>query len=472
MLMTTVEMLTEQTDGILLFGEPSWIVSGLTIDSRRVLPGAVFVAFAGEKSDGHDHLASAIDAGARALIVTVGSEELSDELFESAAGSETAIVQVEDALKAVQDLARAHRQRLRSTVVAITGSTGKTTTKDLVAAVLASKYRTLATEGNRNNELGVPLTILEADANTEMLVVEMGMRGAGQIAELCDIARPDHGLITNVGTSHIEILGSESAIASAKGELLESLPEGGRAYLNGDDVRSAGLASLSSAPVTMYGLGSTCDVFATDIDLDELSRPSFTATLGSGASQRVELSVSGRHNVYNALAALAVGEALDVPLDSMADALAGASMTAMRMEVFRTASGFTIMNDAYNANPTSMRAAVDTLASMSGEGSRIAVLGDMFELGSFSELAHFRLGGYVADAGIDLLVTVGPLARRIAEGAKASGMAPEAVKPCDDAFDALDLVQESIGQGDTVLVKASRAMSLERIVEGLVSPRV
>lgn len=470
--MTTVEMLVEQTDGILLFGEPSWIVSGLAIDSRRVEPGAAFVAFSGEVTDGHDHLDAAIENGSRALIVTVGSEDLSEEIFERAAASETAIVQVEDALRAVQDLARAHRRRLRSTVVAITGSTGKTTTKDLVKAVLAAKYRTLATEGNQNNELGVPLTILAADANTEMLVVEMGMRGAGQIAELCDIAEPDHGLVTNVGTSHIEILGSESAIASAKGELVESLKPEGRAYLNGDDARTAGLSVRSTARVTTYGLGSTSDVYATDIDLDEMSRPSFTATLASGESHGIHLTVSGRHNVYNALAALAVGEALDVPIEDMATALSNASMTAMRMEVFRTAGGLTILNDAYNANPTSMRAAIDTLAGMRGEGRRVAVLGDMFELGSFSELAHFRLGGYVADAGIDLLVTVGPLARRIAEGAKASGMAAEAVHPCEDVFDALDLLGEKVGVDDVVLVKASRAMSLERVVEGLVNPLV
>ncbi len=470
--MTTVEMIVEQCDGLLLAGEPSGVVSGIAIDSREVEPGCAFVAFTGEHSDGHDYLASVLVAGARALIVTKGAQELGDELFELAAEAGAAVIQVDDALRAVQELAAGHRRRLRATVVAITGSTGKTTTKDLVSAVLSAKFNTVCTQGNRNNELGVPLTILCADAETEALVVEMGMRGKGQIARLCEIARPDLGLITNVGTSHVELLGSEDAIAEAKGELILSLPPEGRAFLNGDDAKSARIANSSPAPVVTYGLGEDNDYRAEDIELDAMSRPSFTAVLRDEVRVPVTLGVPGRHNVYNALAALAVGAHLGIDPEAMAEALSGAAITAMRMEVLSTAAGVTILNDTYNANPTSMRAAVDTLAAVSGEGHRIAVLGDMGELGSFSELAHFRLGGYVRDTPIDTLVTVGPLAKRIADGATAAGMNPARVRPCATVGEAGAVLDDLVEAGDIVLVKASRMMGLEVLVEGLVSPRV
>lgn len=471
MLMTTVEMIVENCKGMLLAGEPSVVVAGLALDSRAVEPGSVFVAFSGENFDGHAFLLDALDAGARALIVTKGSEELAEELFERVVSLGAAVIQVDDALGAVQCLAAAHRRRLRAKVVGITGSTGKTTTKDLVAAVLSCAYSVVATQANRNNELGVPLTLLSADADTEVLVVEMGMRGPGQISELCAIAAPEYGLITNVGTSHVELLGSEDAIADAKAELVRSLPEHGRAFLNGDDARSGSIAAASPAPVVRYGLSSDNDVYAEDIELDAMSRASFTAVVGD-ERVRMTLAVPGRHNVYNALAAIAVGHHLGVALAHMADALSGAAMTGMRMEVLSTASGVTILNDTYNANPTSMRAAVETLSQLRGCNRRIAVLGDMGELGSFAELAHFRLGGHVRDCDLDVLVTVGPLARRIADGASAAGMDRAAVRACVTVEEAGAVLDDLVEAGDAVLVKASRMMGLEALVEGIVNPRV
>jgi UDP-N-acetylmuramoyl-tripeptide--D-alanyl-D-alanine ligase len=335
--------------------------------------------------------------------------------------------------------------------------------------VLATQMRVVSTHGNRNNELGVPLTVLQAGSDTDALVVEMGMRSIGQIARLAEIAQPDVGLITNVGTSHIEILGSQDLIARAKGELIAAVPPQGAALLNGDDAYSELHAANARASVTLYGLGEKCDVRAVDIELDEMSRASFQLISPQG-DVRVKLGIPGRHNVYNALAAAAVGLRLAVPLDKIAEGLAGAVMTEMRMETFSSASGVTVINDAYNANPTSMRAAIETLASMAALGRRIAVLGDMAELGSLTELAHFELGVFLAEQPIDLLVTVGPKAKRFADGALAENRSAETIMSCDDASEAATLLEELLEAGDVVLVKASRVMGLEQVVERIVNP--
>jgi UDP-N-acetylmuramoyl-tripeptide--D-alanyl-D-alanine ligase len=246
----SVETLISVTGGTLVWGSTDTMVNGVSTDSRAVEPGALFVAFAGERADGHDFLGEAINSGARALLITRSSEEIAD-VVESATRREVAIVRVPEALEALQALARHHRERLFCPVIGVTGSTGKTTTKEFLTSVLGTRMKVVSTRGNRNNELGVPLTVMDAGADTDVLVVEMAMRGRGQIAELCRIARPTMGLVTNVGISHIEVLGSQEAIASAKAELVEAVPEGGSVFLNGDDVFSATLALSSRAPVTV-----------------------------------------------------------------------------------------------------------------------------------------------------------------------------------------------------------------------------
>jgi UDP-N-acetylmuramoyl-tripeptide--D-alanyl-D-alanine ligase len=386
----------------------------------------------------------------------------------TAANPEVAIVEVPDAVVALETLALYNRSRLDGAVLGITGSTGKTTTKDLVASVLSTGLNTVATRGNRNNELGLPLTVLEADVSTEVLVAEMAMRGPGQIADLCRVARPDLGLVTNVGTSHIELLGSEEDIARAKGELMGCLPADGRAFLNIDDAWSPTLAEMSAAPVTWFGLGEGADVRAADPKTAPDGTVSFTLVTPAGDTH-VALGVPGRHNLYNAAAAAAVGLHLGLSLSQIVDGLAHATMSPMRMEVIETASGVIVVNDAYNANPTSMRAAVATLADMAPSGRRIAVLGDMAELGGLTELAHFQIGEMVARSGIDLLVAVGPRARRIAEGARAEGMSADRALTVGDAVGATRLLGDLAVGGDAVLVKASRVMGLEAVVEGLVA---
>ncbi len=470
MLTLPVERLVEITQGQLLLGDVRTMVNGLCIDSRTATPGCAFVAFVGERVDGHAFMGQAIEAGARAILVTRDDEAIRASVS-STRRRDVALVLVSDPVTAVQALAAYHRSRLACPVIGVTGSTGKTTTKDLIASVLGRRMRVVVSEGNRNNELGLPLTIMEAGSDTGALVLEMAMRGPGQIAALASIARPTAGLVTNVGVSHLELLGSESAIAQAKGELVEAVPSTGRVFLNGDDAWSATLAKRSRAAITLYGLNDRCDVRAHDIAVDERGDVTFTLCSEEGSIE-VALPVPGRHNVYNALAAAAVGLYLELSLKDVAEGLRAARITPMRAEVFETARGVTVINDAYNANPVSMRAALEMLGDMPTQRLRIAVLGDMAELGSFSELAHFQLGEQIASSSVDVLVTVGSLARRIADGARAAGMDPDRVRPCSVAEEASEVLDDLVEAGDTVLVKASRVMGLERVVEGLVESRV
>ena len=470
MLTLSVDTLVDLTAGELLVGPRTTMVNGIAIDSREIEPGAVFVAFAGESVDGHSFAADALERGARALIVTRDDVSVR-EAIETARRSEVALVLVADASSAIEALGAWHRMRLACPVIGITGSTGKTTTKDFLRSVLATRMRVVATSGNRNNELGVPLTVMEAGVETEALVVEMAMRGPGQIEHLCSIARPSAGLVTNVGVSHVEVLGSEEAIASAKSELVRAIPGTGRVFLNGDDGWSDRLAEVAVAAVTRYGLGPSCDVGATAIEVGPDGRPGFVLTCEQGAAD-VRLPTPGRHNVYNALAAAAVGLYLELSLEDIVAGLEGATFSRWRMETFESATGVTVINDAYNANPTSMRAALSALGDMPTAGRRVAVLGDMAELGSLAELAHFDLGAVVASSPVDVLVVVGERARHIADGARAQGFDPDAIRPCVSAEEASEVLDDVLEPGDTVLVKASRVMGLERVVEGIMEPRV
>ncbi len=470
MLRVSAETVALVTGGTQVAGDPMVHANGLAVDSREVTPGALFVAIDGARTDGHQYLESALDAGARILLVSRPDAQIARALA-TASQRGAAVVRVADGVVAVQALAAWHRTRLVCPVVGITGSTGKTTTKDFLDAVLSTGMRVVSTRGNRNNELGLPLTVMDAGTETDVLVVEMGMRGIGQIARLTQIAHPTMGLVTNVGTSHIELLGSQDAVATAKGELVRAIPADGAVFLNGDDAYTDALAITSRAPVTLYGLSERCTVRAQDVELDGESRPSFLLVAPEG-EVRISLPIPGRHNIYNALAAAAVGLRMAVTLDGIAQGLSRASVTGMRMESFTSATGVTVINDAYNANPTSMKAAIETLSEMRVPGRRIAVLGDMAELGSLEELAHFQVGERVATLEIDLLVTVGPRAKRIADGAVAKGMDALTVRPCMTAEEASEVLDDLLEPGDAVLVKASRVMGLERVVEGIVNPRV
>lgn len=436
----------------IIAGEPGALVRGVTNDSRRVNKGDLFFALPGEQTDGHLFIPAAFAAGAAAAIVT------RPETFGPLPDG-SAVLLVRDANAALAALARGYLQMLRPAVVGVTGSVGKTTTKDMIAAVLNEKYPTLKNEGNLNTEVGLSLTVFRLEATHRAAVLEMGMRGQGQISYLAGIAQPQIGVITNIGETHIELLGSVENIARAKGELLAALPAGGTAVLNGDDEWCRKLASHFSGAAIFFGTDDRSDVFATEIRSRQERGIAFLAHFGPHTVE-MAVPVPGRHNVANALAAVSVGWRLGVEPAAIARGLARFVPSRMRLEVI-DAGPFRIINDAYNANPQSMLASIRVLRELAG-GRRVAVLGDMLELGAHSAAGHRTVGEFAAQ-NVDLLLTVGPQAAMIAAAARA--LLPEgAVRSFATNAEASDCLRDVICSGDTVLVKGSRGMQMEEIV--------
>ena len=422
------------------------VTAPAVLDGRHAEPGGLFVAFAGEHADGHDYAEQAGHAGAVAVL---GSRP-------------TALptVVVADAQAALQALAAHVHARLRDglTVVGVTGSQGKTSTKDLVGAVLAGTAPTIAAFGSHNNELGVPITMLRADRTTRFLALEMGARRVGDIAALAALAGPDIAVVLNVGQAHLTFFGSREGIAEAKGELVRGLAPGGTAILNADDSRVLAMRALTEGPVLTFGRAEDADVRVLDLTLDRLGRPAFTLRTAE-SSVAVALPLIGAHQAHNASAAAAVGLAAGIPLDVAAAALATASLSKWRMELRDLPGGVTLLNDSYNANPDSARASLDALAAIEGK-CRIAVLGDMLELGDESEAEHRAVGEY-ATTRADIVVAVGEEARPIAEGAGARGVA------LADNAAAVDWLRGHLAAGDVVLVKGSRAARLDEVAGAL-----
>ena len=429
-------------------------VHGAAVDSRRVVPGNLFVALAGERTDGHDHLLAAVEAGAAAVLVSrpgalpPGLESVG-------------VVRVTQPLPALHALAAAWRRRFDPIAIGITGSIAKTSTKEAVAAVVETRYRTLKSQGNENNEIGLPLTVLRLDRSVEALVLEMGMYVEGEIADLVRIGRPRIGVVTAVLPVHLSRMGSIEAIEQEKARLVEGLPGDGVAILNADDPRVLGMAARTAARVVTYGLGSA-DVGATSVETTAGSGMRFVLRTPAG-SRDVAIPVLGRHAVHNALAAAAVGLAAGIDLDAIALGLAGTPTPEHRGELIRL-GGVTIVDDTYNAAPASMLAALDLLAGL--RGRRVAVLGEMLELGDGSDEGH-RQVGRAAAAVVDLLVVVGDGALGIAEGAIEAGLEPERVLLTGDRETARELLAPRLVAGDVVLVKASRGIELDRLVAGL-----
>ncbi|NGO74706.1 UDP-N-acetylmuramoyl-tripeptide--D-alanyl-D-alanine ligase [Streptomyces sp. YC504] len=422
------------------------VTAPATLDSRQADPGGLFVAFSGENVDGHDYAAAAGRAGAVAVL---GSR-----------ATPLPTVVVQDVQAALQRLAAHVVARLRPglTVVGVTGSQGKTGTKDLIAAVLSSAAPTIATIGSLNNELGVPLTMLRADADTRCLVLEMGARHVGDIAHLTGLVAPDIGVVLNVGQAHLGEFGSRAAIAQAKGEMVRGLAAGGIAVLNADDPRVIAMRALTEGPVLTFGRAEHADVRILDPVLDGSGRPSCTLRTAH-ASTPLTLPLVGAHQALNASAAAAVGLAAGIPLAAAATALATASLSRWRMELRQLACGATLLNDSYNANPDSTRAALDALAAIDG-GRRIAVLGDMLELGADSASEHRAIGEYAASRA-DVVAVIGERARPIADGAGERAV----VLADNDA--AVDWLRGRLAAKDVVLVKASRGARLDEVAAAL-----
>jgi UDP-N-acetylmuramoyl-tripeptide--D-alanyl-D-alanine ligase len=429
-------------------------VTSVAIDSREVLLGALFVALPGERTDGGRFVPEAFANGAAGVLVRDGLDV------------DGPAVSVRSTGEALMMLARDERSRMDARVVAVTGANGKTSTKDMTAAVLAATFRTHASRESFNNEVGLPVTLLGAAPDTEVVVAEMGARHVGDVAILCGIARPQVVIVTNVGVAHLEVFGSWERIVEASAEPVDALGPDGIALLNADDPVVAGYAERCAGRVVTFGLSSTADVRAGDVTLGTDGRASFTL-LSAGERVPVTLAVPGEHMVSNALAAAAAGVTLGVPLAICAGALAEAAVSAWRMETFTTDDGVRVVNDAYNANPESMAAALRAARWMAGEGHLIAVLGTMAELGPIAAREHERIGELAARIRVDRLIAVGESAGPIAAAGLREGVEPENVACYDDPQEALDDVRRTARPGDLVLFKGSRVAGLERLAEAL-----
>ncbi|WP_406078861.1 UDP-N-acetylmuramoyl-tripeptide--D-alanyl-D-alanine ligase [Micromonospora sp. NBC_00858] len=450
MIALTLAEVAAAVDGRLVAADPAVTVTGtVEFDSRKVAPGALFVAFPGEKVDGHDYAAGAMESGAVAVL---GTREVPG----------VPMVLVDDALTAMGRLARAVVDRLPGlTVVGLTGSSGKTTTKDLIGQLTVRLGTTVAPPGSFNNELGHPYTALQAGPDTRYLVLEKGSRGVGHVRYLCEIVPPRISVVLNVGTSHIGEFGSQETIALAKGELVEALPSDGLAVLNADDPRVDAMASRTSARVVRYGEAPDADVRAEDVTLDDRGRASYTLVTPEGRVP-VRLGLTGRHQVSNTLAAAAVARELGMPLAELATALGELGLVSTRrMDVFDRPDGVTVIDDSYNANPASMSAALKALATL-GRGRRtVAVLGYMAELGPFERDGHAEVGQLAAELGVDRLLVVGEPAAPIHEGATAvANWGGESVLLTDQAA-AVEVLRGELRPGDVVLVKGSRYRTWE-----------
>ncbi|HJU97277.1 MAG TPA: UDP-N-acetylmuramoyl-tripeptide--D-alanyl-D-alanine ligase [Jiangellaceae bacterium] len=424
-------------------------------DSREVAAGALFVAVRGERVDGHDFAAAAVGDGAVAV------------LAEHAVGVPAVVV--DDSVRALGDLAQEVLDRAgAATVVGVTGSSGKTGTKDLLAQVLAGRGPLVAPPNSYNTEVGVPLTVLTVDEATRTLVLEMGARGTGHIAYLCRIAPPRIGVVLNVGSAHLGVFGDRESIARSKAELVEALEPDGTAVLNGDDPLVRRMAEQTEAAVLMVGESVHADIRAENVGLDGSGRAGFTLVAPDGTAP-VRLQVVGVHQVGNALAAAGAAHALGLGVDAVAAALTAARpLSRWRMEVVERADGVTVVNDAYNANPESMRAALTTLVAIAGDRRTWAVLGEMRELGEASAAEHEALGRLAVRLDVGTVVAVGEGARAVHVGAADEGSPQDAAAWVPDIGAALTLLREHVRPGDVVLVKASRAAGLERLADALV----
>ncbi len=447
------------TGGELLAGQKGVVFSGVSIDSRKTGEGELFLAIKGERFNGNDFTFDALSQGAGGVMTDNGlaAEKISDQI---------PIIKVDSSLRALQALAAFNRQRFPVPLVAVTGSNGKTTTKEMLASILSKKYDVLKNEGNLNNHIGVPLTLLKLHSMHDVAVVEMGMNKEGEIRELAAMASPDIGVITNIGEAHLEGLGTIENISRAKGELLESLGSDAKAILNADDEAVMALGQNAGCRVITFGLHAAADVRATEIEVEWGKGTLFQLTAGD-ESLPVLLPLYGIHQLYNALAASAAAFALGFDLHHIREGLEEYRPYPGRMEVIHE-EGITLINDSYNANPPSVRSALETMVHFNGM-RKIAVLGDMLELGEEGEEIHFDLGRFAASKNLDRLYTLGPLAEKIAEGAIEGGMEKNNISSFSDREALIEELIKEVKSGDCLLVKGSRGMQMDEVAAALLA---
>lgn len=433
---------------------PDVVFNAVTTDSRNVKNGSLFVAIRGEHFDGHDFIGQAMSAGAVAVV----TERQVDAPH----------VLVDDAVSALGQIAAMHLAHLPAQVIGVTGSSGKTSTKDLLAQVLSNFGDTIAPPGSFNNEIGLPSTVLSATPDTNYLVLEMGMRGLGHIAYLCSIAQPQVAIILNVGSAHLELLGSADAIALAKSEIIQGLPKNGVAVLFADDPRVVALKRVTDAQVVTFGESLEADVRVVDVALDALAQPLVTFAY-QGRKSKVQLQLAGEHQAFNAAAVVAACIGLGLDFDDICSALGKATnVSKWRMEITNLPGNITVINDAYNANPESMRAGLKALKAIA-EGRRSwAVLGEMRELGDQSLAAHDELGRLCVRLDVNKLLGIGPAGKIIQMGAAQEGSWGDEAHHVVDVEDAIALLKTSVQSGDVIFIKASRAVGLERVASALI----
>jgi len=446
-----VSEILDITGGTLVCGKSDGVITEITTDSRNAGVGFMFAAICGEKADGHDFLDEVFKKGAVLA------------LCEKDVLPQGTIIRVENTVAAIGKIARAIMKKICVPVVGITGSVGKTTTRDMTYAVMSGIFNTLKNEKNFNNELGVPLTVFRADESTEAAVMEMGMDNFGEIDRLSKIVNPTVSIITNIGMSHIERLGSQENIYKAKSEIFKNTKSSGTVILNGDDdILMSHKEDILQKVITVGVKNKEADIIAENI-ISTKEGISFTAN-GLGRKINVKLPVPGEHNVLNALLAIAAGIIFEIPDKSISKSLEEFSLTGMRMDIIKT-KRITIINDCYNAAPASVAAALSVLGKY--EDRKVAILGDIAALGEYSYKAHYDLGAEVLKNGVDLLITIGENAQHIAKGAYENGMDSSYLISAKSVKDALPMLQNALCEKDVVLVKASRVMKLEQITEFL-----
>ena len=446
--------------GKLLQGSAAKAFRGVSINSRTIEKEELFVCIQGESFDGHNFLGEAVNKGAAGIILS-DPVHLSGNMISG--GNSPFVIQSQNTLRALQDLAGYQRTRFPFQVVAVTGTNGKSTTKEMIASIIETKYKTLKTQGNLNNHIGLPLTLLARKPEHEVGVLEMGMSAAGEIKRLAEIAKPDIGVITNISAGHLDQLKTVKDVQAAKGELFDSINKEGTAIVNADDPLVLELAKSLRVKKITYGIEQSSDVQASNIQNEGSSGFTFTAKVFNQKIS-VKLSQIGYCNIYNALAALATGHSLGISGKDMSRGLENYQQIPQRNEQIHY-EGVTLINDAYNANPQSMREALKTLSEFNTQGKRFLIIGDMLELGPLSESAHHELGQEIILSNVDHLVTVGPLASLVAESAKKNPRHPLQIGKFNTHAEAVSYLLRNVEKGDCLLIKGSRGAKMENIIQ-------
>ena len=457
-----LEEVLRATEGKLLQGERNAFFQGISTDSRTVNKEELFIALKGPHYDGHQFALQALEKKAGGIVIE--EDKIGD--FRWNGYPPKAVIAVKDSLQALGDIARDRRRKYGTPVVALTGSNGKTTTKEMISACLETTFPILKTKGNWNNLIGLPLTLLNLTEKERVVVLEMGMNVPGEIRRLTEIAEPDIGLITNIQKVHLEGLGSLERLKEEKGELFRRMKQDGAILVNQDDPSVIELASNFSGQRITFGIEKPSDIMAKEIRLRGIEGTSFNLIIG-GEEIEVTLPALGRHFVPNALAAIGVATLFGIEAKKAKETLEHYHLLPMRMEVCRLSGGEILINDAYNANPKSMELALETLAEVKGKGRSIAVLGDMLELGDFTEEAHLQLGKKVRELSIDLLLALGEKAPLVVESAIHNGLEQERARVVGSHSEAISILKQVIQKGDWILIKGSRRMAMEKIVESL-----